>query len=348
MISRRDFALFAAALAIPGLAAAAPSSRTLPMKRLIKPPRLRKGDLVGVIAPGGHIDDTGIERAIRNIETLGFKAKLSDNLRAKNGNYAGSVGQRISDLHAMFVDPEIKALWAVRGGSGCISLLSSIDYGLIRRHPKVLLGYSDITALHLALHRHAGLVSFHGPVASSGASEYSHGNLLALLCEPEAPYTIPMALENSRRAETDPHYGLRTVHGGQASGPLMGGNLSLVAALCGTAYAADFRRSILFLEEVNEPPYKMDRMMEQLNLSVGFAKAAAVMIGICDNCGPHDKDPSLTLDETLDIHLQPLAIPAVTGFSFGHIRNQFTIPMGIKATLDADRQTLTLLETAVS
>jgi len=172
--------------------------------------------------------------------------------------------------------------------------------------------------------------------------------MLAVLTDPQPRYTIPMALDNSRRAVTQPHFGMRTVHGGSATGPLIGGNLSLVAALAGTPYAADFRDAILFLEEVNEAPYRIDRWMTQLDLAVGFRKAAALMIGICEDCGPEHEDVSLTLDQTFDLHLQPLSIPAVTGYSIGHIRNQFTIPMGIQATLDAERQTVTLLEPAVA
>jgi muramoyltetrapeptide carboxypeptidase len=179
-------------------------------------------------------------------------------------------------------------------------------------------------------------------------SDYSTEHMLAVLMDPQPSYTIPMALENSRRAIDEPHFAMRTVHGGAATGPLMGGNLSLVSALAGTPYAADFRNSILFLEEVNEAPYRIDRWMTQLDLAVGFARAAGVMIGICDECGPEHEDISLTLDETFDLHLQPLKIPAVTGYSIGHIRNQFTIPMGVRATLDTARQTVTLLEPAVS
>lgn len=191
-------------------------------------------------------------------------------------------------------------------------------------------------------------MTFHGPVASSTLSDYAREHMLAVLADPQPSYTIPMALENSRRAVLQPHFAMRTVHGGSATGPLIGGNLSLVAALAGTPYAADFRNSILFLEEVNEAPYRIDRWMTQLDLSTGFDKAAAVMIGICEDCGPEHEDVSLTLDQTYDIHLRPLSVPAVTGYSIGHIRNQFTIPMGIKATLDAERQTVTLLEAAVS
>lgn len=346
-LTRRTFgALLAAGLALPATARTCPPSV---MKRpLIKPPRLRQGDLVGLIAPGGRTNDAAIEAAVQRIEALGFRVKQAANLRAVHGNYAGSVQQRIADLHAMFADRDVKALWCIRGGSGCISLLSSIDYALIRAHPKILLGYSDITALHLALYRHAGLVTFHGPVAMSGPSDYASEHLLAILSAPQARYTIPMALENSRRAIEEPHYAMRTTTHGQASGRLLGGNLSMVAALAGTPYAADFRNCILYLEEVNEEPYRIDRWMTQLDLAVGFAKAAGVMIGICENCGPQGENPSLTLDETLDLHLKPLTIPAVSGYSFGHIRHQFTIPVGIKATLDTERQTLTLREAAVS
>jgi muramoyltetrapeptide carboxypeptidase len=348
---RRRFARWlAAALALPSLPAAAAHLRSSrpSMTHLIKPPRLRRGDLVGLVAPGGYTSDASIEKAVRHIEALGFRVKQGSWLREVWGNYGGTVAARIADLHAMVRDPEVKAIWAIRGGSGCISLLKHLDFKLIRNHPKVLLGYSDITALHLAIHRHAGVVTFHGPVASSTPSSYSDEHMLAVLTDPQPRYTIPMAPENARRAIEEPHYAIRTVHGGVATGPLIGGNLSLVSALAGTPYAADFRDSLLFIEEVNEEPYRIDRWMTQLDLAVGLDKAAAIMIGICENCGPQGEGPSLTLDETLDVHLQPLHVPAVTGYSFGHIRNQFTIPVGVRATLDTEAQTLTLLEPAVS
>jgi muramoyltetrapeptide carboxypeptidase len=345
MNGRRRFnAAMAAALLLP-FTPARPASTMTP---LIKPPRLRRGDVVGLVAPGGHTSDAAIEQAVQHIESLGFRVKQGTYLREVWGNYGGTVAARIADLHAMFRDPEVKAIWAIRGGSGCISLLRHLDYRLIRTHPKILLGYSDITALHLAIHRHAGLVTFHGPVASSTPSDYATEHLLAVLTEPRPSYTIPMSLDNDRRALDEPWYATRTVHEGVATGPLIGGNLSLVSALAGTPYAADFAGSLLFLEEVNEEPYRIDRWMTQLDLSVGFDKAAAIMVGICENCGPQGDGPSLTLDETLDVHLTPLRVPAVTGYSFGHIRNQFTIPVGVKGRLDTAARTVTLLESAVS
>jgi muramoyltetrapeptide carboxypeptidase len=345
-ITRRGFgASVAAAISAPTLAAAAPARTS---KRLIKPPRLRRGDLVGLIAPGGVVNDRLIEKSVQNIEALGLRVKVGAYLGAAFGNYAGSVQQRLADLHAMFADPEVKMIWPIRGGSGCISLLSQLDYALIRRNPKILLGYSDITALHLAIHNRTGLVSFHGPVASSTLADYPREHMMAVLSDPRATYTIPMAQENALKAQTMPHFGIRTVTAGVATGPLLGGNLSIVAALAGTPYAADFRDGLLFLEEVDEAPYRLDRWMTQLDLSLGFANAAGVIVGVCEDCAPEEGKRSLSLDQTFDQHLKPLTIPAVTGYSIGHIRHQFTIPVGVRATLDTERQTVTLLEPAVS
>nr|WP_315393886.1 LD-carboxypeptidase [uncultured Duganella sp.] len=316
--------------------------------RLIKPGRLLPGDLVGIIAPGGHTNDTALEKAVANVESLGLRARLGDNVHYVYGNYAGTVAQRLEDLHRMFLDPDIKAIWAIRGGSGCISLLEHIDYRLIRAHPKVLVGYSDITCLHLALLKHAGLVTFHGPVASSTFSEYATEHLRNVLMTPHDNYTIAMSAENARMAEEQANYRIRTIHAGVATGRLIGGNLSLFSALAGTPYAADFTDAILYLEDVNEEPYRIDRMMTQLQLSQGFRHAAAVMLGIFEQCEGVDGEGALSLDETLDQHLSPLTRPAVAGYSFGHIRHQFTMPVGIRARLDTAAQTLTLLEAGVT
>ena len=239
-IDRRAFmSWLAAATLLPVAAQAAarpPRKRASPrrMKPLLKPPRLRQGDTVALIAPGGYATEKSIAKARANIEKLGFKVREGAFLREVNGNYAGTVHQRLLDLHAAFADPEIKMIWPIRGGSGCISLLAHLDYALIRANPTILLGYSDITALHLAIHRHAGLVTFHGPVASSTMSDYSTRHMLAVLQDPQPEYTISMALENSQRALQEPHFAMRTVHAGVATGTLMGGNLSMVAALAGT------------------------------------------------------------------------------------------------------------------
>jgi muramoyltetrapeptide carboxypeptidase len=157
-----------------------------------------------------------------------------------------------------------------------------------------------------------------------------------------------MAPENALKAQSAPHFGIRTLTAGTATGPLLGGNLSIVAALAGTPYAADFRNGLLFLEEVDEAPYRLDRLLTQLDLSVGFARAAGVMVGICEDCRAEEGRRSLTLDQTFDQHLQALTVPAVTGYSIGHIRHQFTLPVGVMARLDTGGHTVTLLEAAVS
>lgn len=313
----------------------------------IKPPRLRPGDTVGLIAPGGYTTERAIEKALRNIAALGLKVKQGAYLREVFGNYAGSVEQRCADLHAMFADPEVAMIWPIRGGSGCISLLAHLDYELIRRHPKILLGYSDISALHLAIHRRTSLVTFHGPVASSTLTDYARQQMMAVLCEPQPRTVIAMSRENAQQAASEPHFGIYTHTHGVATGPLIGGNLSMVAALAGTPYAAPIAGSILFLEEVNEAPYRIDRWMTQLDLAGGFKNTAALVIGICENCGPEHEDVSLTLERTLGLHLHPLTVPAVSGYSIGHIRNQCTLPIGVRATLDTHAQTITLLEPAV-
>lgn len=345
MADRRNFmAAMVASMAAPALAAPGAA----PALHLIKPPRLQAGDVIGLVAPGGYTSEAAIAKAVRNIERLGCRVRQGANLRAVFGNYAGTPQQRLDDLHAMFADPEVKALWAIRGGSGCISLLAGLDYALIRSHPKILLGYSDITALHLAIHRQAGLVTFHGPVASSTLSDYAAEQLLAVLRDAQPATVIPMSSANAYRGLTEPQYALRTVHAGVASGVLMGGNLSMVSALAGTPYAADIRGALLFLEDVNEAPYRIDRWITQLDLAAGLHNAAAVVIGICENCGPAAGEQSLSLEQTLALHLAPLTVPAVTGYSIGHIRNQCTLPIGVMATLDTQRQTFTLHEAAVS
>jgi muramoyltetrapeptide carboxypeptidase len=344
-LGRRRFSSLLAAALLPALPGAALSkSMTHPS---IKPPRLAQGDVIGLIAPAGRIDGADIDQSIQHVEALGFRAKPGLYLKEVQGNYAGSVEQRLADLHRMFLDPEVKAIWCIRGGSGAIGLLRHIDYGLIRAHPKILLGYSDITALHLAIRKMTGLVTFHGPVALSTPNDYANRHLLAVLTDPQPRYTIPMAQENAAHAREAPAYAVRTVHGGVATGTLIGGNLSLVSALAGTPYAADFRNSLLFLEEVNEEPYRIDRWMTQLDLSTGFDRAAGIMIGICEGCEPQG-GPGLTLEQALATHLAPLTIPAVSGYSFGHIRHQFTLPVGVRVRLDTGAQTVTLLEPAVS
>lgn len=294
------------------------------------------------------MDDAEIERAVANIESLGLRVKPGANIRLKRGNYSGMAAQQVDDLHAMFLDPQVKAVWGGRGGSGGSALLPLVDYGLIRRHPKILVGFSDVTALHLAIHRHTGLVTFHGPAAISTFSEYSRAHLKAVLMEPQATFTIRRAEENVRKAETQPHYRERVFREGMATGPLVGGNLAVLSALVGTPYAARMKGAIAFFEDINEAPYRVHRMLTQLVQSGDLPGAAGVMLGVFVKCEAPPDEPSLTLAETLEDNLWPLKVPSVYGYSFGHISNHFTIPLGVRARLDTQAGTLTLLEPAVT
>ncbi|MBL8520637.1 MAG: LD-carboxypeptidase, partial [Betaproteobacteria bacterium] len=323
------------------------ASSAQPARRLLRPPRLARGNVVGLVAPSGVTNDSEIERATRTLETFGFTPKYGANIRAAWGGYAGSIAERVADLHAMFRDREVKAIFAIRGGSGASGLLPHLDYSLMRANPKILTGYSDITALHLAILRRAGLVTFHSPVATSRPNDYWHYHFLRILTEPQPTYTMHMSIENERRSEKEPQFGIRTYRHGVAEGRLTGGNLSIVASLAGTPYAAETGGRILFLEDVREAPYRIDRMLTQLNQAAPFARTAGVMFGVFTRAEARDDDRSLTLDEVISHHLAPLKVPAVAGYSVGHIAHQMTLPIGVRARLDTREQTLTLLEPAV-
>ena len=291
--------------------------------------------------------DEHIERAVRNIESLGLKVRTGDNIRLRRGNYAGTPYQQASDFHAMVRDREVKAIWSGRGGSGCSLLLPLLDYALIRANAKVIVGFSDLTAIHSAILRRSRLVTFHGPAAISTFSGYSAAHLRAAFMEPKATFTIAGAQENRSRGEGDEGFAERTITPGVAVGPLTGGNLSVLSALVGTPYFAPMRGALAFLEDVDEAPYRINRMLTQLVQSGELARAAGVMFGVCANCRVEDGGPSLTLEETLRDRIEPLKVPAAMGLSFGHAAQHFTLPLGIRARFDATARTLTLLEPAV-
>ena len=296
------------------------------------------------------VDDAHIEKCVRNLESLGFHVRTGANIRAQYGGYAGSVEQRLADLHAMFLDRDVGAIWAARGGSGCLALLPRIDYGVIRRSPKILFGYSDITPLLLALNRHAGLVTFHGPVASSMAPdrETTVRSMRAVIMEPRARLTLEIAPENLQREASEPQFAPRVFRAGRAEGRLVGGNLSVLCAMIGSPYAAAAKGSLIFLEEVGEAPYRIDRMLTQLRQAGVLTQASGVALGVFQECEATDGEPSLTLAQVLDDNLSGLRVPAAYGFSFGHIAHQVTLPVGVRAALDTEARTITLLEPAVA
>ena len=274
-----------------------------------------------------------------------FRFKLSKNIRAKRGFNAGTDKERLDDLHAMFADTGVQAVWCARGGYGCSRLLPNIDYKLIQSNPKVLIGYSDVTALLQAIYKKTGLICFHGPVGASELTDYTKEQVTAVLIEGKSDYTIQLASEN--QSHEDPLYHSRVIREGTGRGILVGGNLSLLAAMAGTDFEIDLKGKLLFIEDIGEKPYRVDRMLTQLRQAQDLQKLSGIALGVFADCEAKKDDLSLSLAETLEDRLKDLGIPVIYGISFGHISNQCTLPVGIEAELNTSNQTITLLENAV-
>ena len=317
--------------------------------RLLKPAVLKPGDTVGMITPSTYVSDPDrIAAAVRTVEYFGLRMKMGRNVRKQTGYVGGTIAQRVSDVHDMFRDPEVKAVFTIRGGYGSAQLLDDIDYDLIRQNPKIFLGFSDITAMHLAIHQKTGLVTFHGPVTLSKFTGYTQEHFRRAMFDPK-----PIgSLSNPPRSDPlRPAHTLRTVKPGKARGPLIGGNLSLIASLMGTPYEIDTRGKILFIEDVGEQPYSIDRMLTQLRLSGKLKNAAGIIFGECEDCRRSDFKPSFdatfSLGEVVDNILGELQIPVLSGLTIGHTDDQLTLPLGVMATLDADKGELVIEESAV-
>ena len=322
-------------------------SQTKVENPVIKPKRLREGDTLGLVAPGSFIDEDELQESIENLEKLGFKVKPGKNILKKNGYLGGTDQERADDLNEMFRDNEVKGIIAARGGYGCMRILPLLNYDMIKSNPKILVGYSDITALIYAIFSQTGLVTFHGPVGISTFNDYSVRHFMNVLVEGESNYKMYSLDEDDEGSEFR-RYAIRT---GTAEGLLVGGNLSIVAALLGSPYHVPTKDKILFLEEVRESPYRIDRMLTEMLLAGHLKDCAGVALGIFKRCDidPDDRSfsSSFSLSEVLMDRLYDLNIPVIYGLSFGHITNKFTLPVGIKAQLNVKDQSLTLLESAV-
>lgn len=327
----------------------APLGALAQTRALVKPRALREGDTVGLVTPATYVADPDrIALAERTLKFFGLRARFGRNVRRRSGYLGGSIAERLADLHDMFADPEIKGIFCIRGGYGSGQLLDKLDYSLIRKNPKVFLGYSDITSLHLAIHRETGLVTFHGPVVVSAFTEYTQKFFRAALfgSEPIGRVTNPPDTSPLRPAHI-----LRTVRPGRARGRLIGGNLSLVSALMGTRWEPDTRGRILFIEDVGEQPYSIDRMLTQLRLAGKLEGAAGIVFGECHDCRPREFQPSFestfSLGEVVDSILGELKVPVLYGLTIGHTDDQLTLPIGVEATLDADKGELVIEESGV-
>jgi muramoyltetrapeptide carboxypeptidase len=343
--------LFRAAVVAPALAAApalALAQRTAPQRPpLVKARRLRPGDTIGLISPSGATHErAAIEHTIESIQALGFKVKEGANLRSRYGHLGGTDAQRADDVNAMFADDGVHGILALTGGSGGNRILPRVDYELIRRKPKFLGGFSDLTALINAVHARTGLVTFHAPVGISEWNEFSVRHLRAAVIDAE-----PMLLTNPRDKEDQlvPKGGrTTTLRGGRARGPILGGNLAVLSSIAGSPYWPQWDGAILFLEDINEYIYRVDRMVSTLALAGVLERVAGIVIGAFTKCEPGDGYGALTLEEVWDDHfVRPLKVPVYSGAMIGHIKRKFTVPVGLPVEMDADAGTIRFLEPAV-
>ncbi len=334
--------------AMAAMLAAARTPAAAATTGLILPPRLRQGDMVGLIEPAGFTDDAfDLDLVKETISAMGLRPKPARHLADRHGYLAGTDADRAADVNAMFADPEVRAVFAVRGGWGCARILPLLDFATIRKNPKLLVGFSDITALHLAFAAKAGFTTIHGPNASSSWGSYSWEAFRSVAFDAGTPtFANPQGHEDRlvQRAGR-----IRTFRPGTARGRLLGGNLTVLAALMGTPWLPDFSGAILFIEDISEQPYRIDRMLTQLKLAGMLDRLKGVVFGQCSDCGPAGASyGGFTLSQVLQQHLEPLGIPAFQGGQFGHVANQYSLPLGVQAEMDATAGTIRLLEPAVA
>ncbi len=315
----------------------------------IRPTCLKYGDTVGIVAPASAPSNPrNIDLALAALEQMGFKPKPAANLRKRWGFLAGTDRERAADIMQMFGDRRVSGIICLRGGYGAARLLPLLDYDLIRTHPKIFIGYSDITALHCAFLAKANLVSFHGPMLNSdflkeNVPDFTRQSFLRTLMQPTAPGSLCRGYRNKT---------VRVLSPGLASGPLVGGNLSILCASLATPYQPSVKGAILFFEDLDEEPYRFDRMLTQLLNAGLLQQVAGIAVGINKDC----KDPKAgrcteyrqTLEDVLTERLLPLKIPVVAGLPFGHVRPNATLPFGAQSTLDAENGDLLITEPAVS
>lgn len=311
---------------------------------IIKPPALKHGDIIGVVAPASApTSQEKIDKGAIYLERLGYRVKLGKNVRAVRGFLAGTDEQRASDINEMFADKEVKAIFAVRGGYGTPRILPLINYELIKRNPKILVGYSDLTALQLALFYKTGLVSFSGPMV--GVEMWKE---IDPFTEEHFWRTITSTkpLGAIKNPDGKP---FSKFHSGIAEGILLGGNLSLIASIVGTPFLPSFKNSLLYLEEVEEECYRFDRMLAQLKLAGILNDAGGIILGeLTDVKASDTTKPFLTSDEIIADYFSPLNIPILTGLVYGHIPRKLTMPVGIRARMNADDEgKIELLEAGV-
>jgi len=311
---------------------------------LRKPRRLIPGDTIGLVSPSGPATPTGattashIELARRRLHGVGFRTVLAPHALDVRGYLAGTDADRAADLQAMFADTAVQGILCVRGGYGAHRLLDALDYDAIRRHPKVFIGYSDITGLHMAFHTQARFVTFHGPMTTALSHADPHDFLECLRAvtrpEPLGPLANPPGAPP-----------IETLVPGEAEGELIGGNAALLTALLGTPHQPAFDGRLLFIEDLGDRLYRLDRKLAHLRLAGVLDQVAGVIVGECRY--PAEPDPALTLRQILEDLIVPLGKPAIYGLACGHGAYHLTLPLGVRARLDATRGVVSILESGV-
>lgn len=315
-----------------------------------RPKRLAAGDTIALVSPASAtFNSLDLQIARESLEALGFKVRLGQHMMERHGYLAGSDKARADDINAAFADKSIAGIHAIRGGWGSARLLPHLDFGVIRRNPKVLIGYSDITALLLAIQAKTGLVTFHGPIGLGRWDAWSLDYYRRVLMNAEAvSYSNKQGISGERNSLVQVEFRTLTTTPGRARGRLLGGNLTVLTAILGSPYLPDWDDAILFCEDVGEDLYRVDRMFTQLKLAGVLGKLKGFVFGTCSECGPGEGYASLTLEEIIRDHVKPLGVPAWMGAMIGHAQPQWTLPVGAEVEIDAAAGTIRLLEPAVT
>jgi muramoyltetrapeptide carboxypeptidase len=293
------------------------------------PEPLAPGARVALVAPSGPLrNDDELQRAASNARALGWEPVIAAHALAREGYFAGDDATRVRDLMDAIGDRTIDGIWCLRGGYGAMRLLPDIDYDIFARAPKALLGYSDITALHAALWTRCGVVSYHGPTARSALTDFSRASIARAVTHADSCGVAPDA---------------RPLRSGRARGRLAGGNLAVLASLCGTPFFPSLAGAIVVLEDINEPIYRVDRLFRQLLLAGALDACTAIVFGHCTSCSEESDDGARSLDDVLAEAAEMLAIPCIAGMPVGHIPDQWTLPLGAIAEVDVDARRLTVL-----
>ncbi len=310
---------------------------------IMKPRALKKGDVIGIVAPASPPSSTEkIFKGAEYLERLGYRVKIGRNVEKVYGYLAGTDHERANDLNEMFADTDVKAIIAVRGGYGTPRILPLLKYNVIKKNPKILVGYSDLTALQLAIYRKTGLVTFSGPMVGvemfKGIDPFTEEHFWRCLTSTQK---LGAFVNPDSRA-------LSTLVQGKATGTLLGGNLSLIAAIAGSPYLPSFKRSLLFIEEIEEETYRFDRLMNQLRLTGILKDTNGVIMGELTDVKTSDTTkPFLTIAQVMNDYLGELKKPVVTGLVYGHVPRKLTVPMGVRAAVDTKKEQLVVNESAV-